>query len=87
MIYLQSDEAGLEKVKPSVGEVGADGTFAVVAGSDTTASALSSLFWFLLQNPKEYAKVKNEIDTVYDTGVDPLSAARHGQLVYLNACM
>ena len=84
---LQSDEAGLENVKPSVGEVGADGTFAVVAGADTTASALASLFWFLLRNTESYDRVKKEIDSVYADGANPLSTARHGDLVFLSACM
>ncbi|CAL1711925.1 unnamed protein product [Somion occarium] len=85
--YYLSDEAGIEKVKPAVPEVSADGTFAVVAGSDTTASALSSLFWFLIMNPDVYKKVQEEIDTVYPDYADPLNTARHAKLVYLNACI
>ncbi|KAK7691792.1 hypothetical protein QCA50_005195 [Cerrena zonata] len=85
--YYLSDEAGLEKTKPSVGEVGADGTFAVVAGADTTASALSSLFWFLLRDLAIYDRVQKEIDSVYVDGANPLSTARHGQLVFLSACI
>ncbi|KAJ7656361.1 high nitrogen upregulated cytochrome P450 monooxygenase 2 [Mycena polygramma] len=45
-----SDEAGLEKEKPTLESSAADGVLAVVAGSDTTASVMSGLVWFLLSN-------------------------------------
>lgn len=41
------DEAGLEKVKPSLAEVGADAVLTVIAGADTTSCALAALFWYV----------------------------------------
>lgn len=37
----QMDEAGIEKEKPSIPEVVADGVLSIIAGSDTTSMAIS----------------------------------------------
>lgn len=44
----QIDEAGVERSPPTFAEIASDGVLAIVAGSDTTATILSSLFWALL---------------------------------------
>ncbi|KAK7680564.1 hypothetical protein QCA50_016346 [Cerrena zonata] len=85
--YHLSDEAGLEKEKPTLREVASDGALAVIAGADTTASALASLFWSLIRNPEVYKRLQNEIDTVYADHANPLSTEKHSKLVYLNACI
>ncbi|KAJ7735296.1 cytochrome P450 [Mycena maculata] len=85
--YHLADEAGLEKEKPTLESSAADGIVAIIAASDTTASALSSLMWFLLSNPKYYRRVQLELDTVYTNGDDPLDVSKHQQLVFLSACI
>jgi len=84
---IQTDEAGFEKVRPSLASVVADGALAIVAGADTTVSALSSLFYFLLSNPNHYKKLQEEVDAVYPPGSDPLDVSKHNELKYMNACM
>ena len=64
-----------------------DGALAVIAGADTTASALASLFWFLIRNPNTYKRVQAEVDMVYPDHANPLSTEKHSKLVFLNACM
>ncbi|KIK57400.1 hypothetical protein GYMLUDRAFT_46274 [Collybiopsis luxurians FD-317 M1] len=85
--YHLMDEAGLEKVKPSLAEVGADAVLTVVAGSDTSSCALASLFWLLLSHPECYKRVRQEIDNAYPPGSDPLDVSKHSNLPYLAACM
>ncbi|KAK7444524.1 hypothetical protein VKT23_008875 [Stygiomarasmius scandens] len=85
--YHLTDEAGFEKVRPSLASVVADGALAIVAGADTTVSALSSLFYFLLSNPNHYKKLQEEVDTVYPPGSDPLDVSKHSELKYMNACI
>ncbi|KAF5391057.1 hypothetical protein D9757_003983 [Collybiopsis confluens] len=85
--YHLMDEAGLEKVKPSLAEVGADAVLTVIAGSDTSSCAMASLFWFLLSHPGSYKRVREEIDSVYPPGSDPLDASKHSSLPYLAACI
>ncbi|KAJ7864746.1 high nitrogen upregulated cytochrome P450 monooxygenase 2 [Mycena olivaceomarginata] len=65
--YHLADEAGLEKEKPTLETSAADGIIAVVAASDTTASTLSSLVWFLLSNPEYYRRVQLELDNRNET--------------------
>ncbi|KAJ6531623.1 cytochrome P450 [Mycena vulgaris] len=87
MWYHLTDEAGLEKVKPTLQSSAADGIIAIVAASDTTASVLSSLVWFLLSNPEYYLRVQLEIDSVFVDGDDPLDGSKHEQLQFLSACI
>ncbi|KAJ6583187.1 cytochrome P450 [Mycena sp. CBHHK59/15] len=85
--YHLMDEAGLESEKPAVRDVVAEGALAVVAGSDTAASALSSLFFFLLSNPKYYQRLQEEIDAHFPLGTEPLDASPHADMTFLNACI
>lgn len=86
---LQIDEAGLENHSspPTLAEVASDGVLAIVAGSDTTATTLSSLFWFLLSNPQTYLRLQAEVDRFFPPGEDILSTVHHPHMSYLNAVM
>src|ERR1700761_4137468 len=84
---LQADEAGLEKEKPPLETVAADGIVAIVAASDTTASTLSSLVWFLLSKPECYRRVQQELDSVITDGDDSFDVNKHQELQFLSACM
>lgn len=41
----------------------------ILAGSETTAISLSSIFYHLLKNPRVYAKVQAELDDAVATGI------------------
>ncbi|KAL4247923.1 Cytochrome P450 superfamily protein [Abortiporus biennis] len=85
--YHLSDEAGLEKVKPPMKNVIADGALAIIAGADTTASAMASLFYLLLSHPEYYKLLREEVDTVFPPGEDPLDTSKHNELTFMNACI
>ncbi|KAF7330420.1 Cytochrome P450 [Mycena venus] len=85
--YHLMDEAGLEKEKPLVGDVIADGALAIIAGADTTASAFASLFFLLLSHPKYYEQLQEEIDSQFPHGVDPMDTRSHADMKILNACI
>ncbi|KAJ7311575.1 high nitrogen upregulated cytochrome P450 monooxygenase 2 [Mycena albidolilacea] len=85
--YHLADEAGLEKEKPTLETSAADGIIAVIAASDTTASTLSSLVWFLLSYPEYYRRVQQELDSVIVDGDDPFDANKHQELHFLSACI
>ncbi|KAJ7766762.1 cytochrome P450, partial [Mycena metata] len=78
---------GLEKVQPTLESSAADGIVAIVAASDTTASVLSSLVWFLLSNPEYYSRVQSELDSVFIDGDDLFDVTKHEQLEFLAACI
>ncbi|KAJ6502035.1 high nitrogen upregulated cytochrome P450 monooxygenase 2, partial [Mycena sanguinolenta] len=85
--YHVADEAGLEKDKPTLETSAADGIVAIIAASDTAASALCSLVWFLLSNPEYYRRVQQELDSVIVDGDDPFDGNKHQELEFLSACI
>ena len=64
-----------------------DGVLAVVAGSDTTSSALTSVFNCLLTHPEAYARLQEEVDQFYPAGEDAFSTKHHRGMHYLQAVM
>ena len=64
-----------------------DGILAIVAGSDTASSALTSLFACLLTHPETYAKLQQEVDKYYPKGEDPYNAKHYRDMTYLHAVM
>ncbi|KAJ7633024.1 high nitrogen upregulated cytochrome P450 monooxygenase 2 [Roridomyces roridus] len=85
--YHLTDEAGIEKTKPTHADVVSDGVLSVVAGSDTTAVALSCLVWFLLSHPDIYRRVQDEVGSVYPEGESTLDSSKHEELKLLAACL
>ena len=64
-----------------------DGVLAVLAGSDTTSSVLSNLFWCILQRPDIYKRLRAEVDHYYPPGEDSLDGKHLGDMRYLEAVM
>ena len=59
----------------------------MIAGSDTTASALSNIFFLLAANPPVYKRLQDEVDRFYPHGEDALSTKHHANMPYLEAVM
>ncbi|KAK1236279.1 hypothetical protein PQX77_000483 [Marasmius sp. AFHP31] len=86
--YHLTDEAGHEKERPSQAVVASDAILAIVAGSDTTSTAMANFFWCLMAHPETYKKVREEVDREYPPGTDPLlDTSRHASMKYLTACL
>lgn len=60
------------------------GSLAIVAGSDTVASAVAHTFYYLMANQSKLEHLQQEIDTLGDDILDP---AKQAQLPYLNAIL
>jgi cytochrome P450 len=61
---------------------------AIIAGSDTSATVLSNIFFFLLTHPESYERLQVELDKAIPTGgKEPTNAALLSRLPYLNAVM
>ena len=56
----------------------------VIAGSETTATALSCITYYLLRNPYITARLRCEIDEAFPT-YDAITASSTAGLKYLNA--
>jgi cytochrome P450 len=74
-------------VKPTLSEVVADGGLTIIAGSDTAATAMSNIFYFLLSDPAAYARLQNEVDIYFSPSDDPFDSSKLAQMPYLNAVM
>ena len=57
-----------------------------VAGSETTASALSALTNFLLRHPHCYTKLKNEVRSKFNSE-EEITLSAMEDLPYMNACL
>ena len=62
----------------------------ILAGSDTTASALRVIMLYTMTHPRVYAKLQSEIDAAVKAGIAPpspgvISDSKAGQLPYLGA--
>ncbi|KLO05397.1 cytochrome P450 [Schizopora paradoxa] len=85
--YHLTDEAGLEKEKPSKANAISDGGLAINAGADTTARAIAFLIFLLLDNPICMDRVKAELDSVFPKGENVLETSKYASLTYLEACI
>ena len=83
----QSNEDNAEKVSPPRELVISDGVLAIIAGSDTTATTLSNVFYSLLSHPEAYQRLQEEVDRYYPPGEDALTPNQHASMPYLDAVM
>lgn len=83
----QSNEDGSEKVSPPQHVVTSDGLTALLAGSDTTATVLSSIMYCLMRNPAAYKRVQEEVDKFYPVGEDSLDPKHIPEMRFLEAVM
>jgi cytochrome P450 len=68
-------------------EIGAESTTMIVAGSDTSSTAISSTFFYLLHNPECYQKVVDEVRFVFTSHEDVRLGPLLNSCTYLRACI
>ncbi|TCD67925.1 hypothetical protein EIP91_011789 [Steccherinum ochraceum] len=76
-----------EENRPSKESATADGMLSVIAGSDTSATAMSHLFYFLLRNPACMERLQKEIDVTFHEDHELEDYSKMGDMPYLNACI
>ncbi|KAB2572400.1 Cytochrome P450 monooxygenase rdc4 [Lasiodiplodia theobromae] len=75
-----------ERVQFTRGEMTSQSFLFMIAGTETTATLLSGLTWFLMMNPTKYKKLAEEIRAVESE--EELESDRNlRKLKYLNACL
>ncbi|KAI1791472.1 high nitrogen upregulated cytochrome P450 monooxygenase 2 [Ganoderma leucocontextum] len=82
--YLNNEDLP-DRTPPPARQLYDDGVLAVVAGSDTVSSAMTSIFNCLLTHPETYAKLQEEVDRFYPAGEDAFSTKHHRDMHYLQA--
>ncbi|EMD34271.1 hypothetical protein CERSUDRAFT_97529 [Gelatoporia subvermispora B] len=87
LFYYLNNEDGAEEQSRPLADVVRDGALAVVAGSDTTASVLANLFFYLLRDTEAYTRLQAEVDQFYPPGENPLDTKYHQEMPILNAAI
>ncbi|KAH9990628.1 high nitrogen upregulated cytochrome P450 monooxygenase 2 [Russula compacta] len=82
--YLSGED---QDARTMPGQTGADGLLAIVAGSDTTSTTLTALFYHLILNPTALERLRNEVEKEFPCGEEPSDATKLGQMPWLNACI
>ncbi|PSR70858.1 hypothetical protein PHLCEN_2v13299 [Hermanssonia centrifuga] len=85
LFYYLSNEDQAETESPPRHIVISDGLIALIAGSDTTATTLSNVFYCLLTHPETYKRLQDEVDKYYPLGEDALNPEHHVHMTYLDA--
>lgn len=75
-----------DRVQFSAGEMTAQSFLFMVAGTETTATLMSGLTWFLLMNPEKYKKLVEEVRAV-EREEELTSDKNLRKLTYLNASL
>lgn len=87
LLPVQSNEDNAEAQSPPRDIVVSDGVLAIIAGSDTTATSLSNIFFHLLNNRDCYRRLQAEVDEYYPPGENALDPQHHPRMPYLDAVM
>ncbi|KAH9001150.1 high nitrogen upregulated cytochrome P450 monooxygenase 2 [Lactarius akahatsu] len=87
LFYYLSGEEMPDSKRPSPATVAEDGMLAIIAGSDTTSSVLTAVFYYLLRNPLAYERLQAEVDGAFPSGEEPLDVTTLSQMEWLNSCI
>ncbi|KAH3907055.1 hypothetical protein HBI56_114470 [Parastagonospora nodorum] len=68
-------------------EIVAESVTLVVAGADTSATAMAAIFFYLSRNPDAYARAAAEVRSTFDSVEDIQGGAKLNSCRYLRACI
>ncbi|KAF2008812.1 cytochrome P450 [Aaosphaeria arxii CBS 175.79] len=71
----------------SPNEIIAESVTLVVAGADTTATAMAAIFFYLSRNPNAYARAAEEVRSTFSSVEDIQGGAKLNSCRYLRACI
>lgn len=74
-------------MKPPMPVVISEAALAVIAGSDTTASTLTAIWYFLMSHPMALERLRSEVDSVFPAGDEVLAYYKTADMSYLNGVM
>lgn len=83
---IPQDKNGKPNIDP-MGEIAAEVSIMLNAGSDTTGNALINVFFWFLKNPECYQNLREELDSVLDKDEAVASFDKVKRLRYLRACL
>ncbi|MCJ1389640.1 hypothetical protein MMC18_002497 [Xylographa bjoerkii] len=71
----------------SMAEIGAESTTLIVAGSDTSSTAIASLFFYLTRAPAAYARAVAEVRAAFPSSSSVHMGPALNSCAYLSACI
>lgn len=71
----------------STAELWGESNLLIIAGSDTTSTALTATFFYLLHNPRTLAKLTEEVRNAFTDAEDIRMGPTLSSLPYLRACL
>ncbi|KAA1467191.1 high nitrogen upregulated cytochrome P450 monooxygenase 2 [Dentipellis sp. KUC8613] len=87
LFYYISGEDETGRTKLSMTDMASDGLQAILGGSDSTATMLTGVFFYLATHPDAYARLQDEIDSAYTEADGVPDATKRAAMPYLNACI
>lgn len=85
LYYYLTDEEGTRK--SSITTAASEGVLAIIAGSDTVASTLTALWYYLMRDASMFNRLRAEVDMHFPFGQEPLDFSKMSRMPYLNACI
>ena len=85
LFQAKDPETGLSAY--SSDELFQEASLLIIAGSDTTTTALAGVVFYLTRNPRVYARLTQEIRTTFPTVDDIHSGTKLRDCRYLRACL
>lgn len=86
LFYHLTNEDGAQLESPTVESILSNGELAIIAGADTTSNALCGVFYYLLVHPREFERLRAEVERVFPTVEgDAVDASRLAGMEVLNA--
>lgn len=82
MTYILGNNKGEEKM--SRDEIDSNGAMLIIAGSETSATTLSSSTFYMLKNPAVYQRLRNEVREAFSS-MDEITVQAAAKLPYLHA--
>ncbi|KAL4993171.1 cytochrome P450 [Aspergillus recurvatus] len=87
ILKREVDSKDKGRARLTVEEMYTNSQIFMIAGTETTATLLAGLTYYLLTNPDKLAILRNEISTAFPAGDGEMTISRLAALPYLNACI
>ncbi|KAI0010710.1 cytochrome P450 [Xylariaceae sp. FL0662B] len=87
LLYMTESSTISEDDDVTIAEIRSEAVFLISAGSDTLTACLSALLYYLLENPRCYRRLIQEIRSAFNSNSEIQTGSRLANCRYLRACL